>query len=39
MVLLGTYLKDRITFKSKTSIKDVVENEVAITSEDKNSKK
>ncbi|MBZ9622906.1 hypothetical protein G9F71_008570 [Clostridium sp. FP2] len=33
IVFISTYLKDRLTVKSKTSIKDVVNSEIAITTE------
>lgn len=39
MVLIGTYFKDKLTLKGKSSIGNITENEISITAEDKNSKK
>ncbi|WP_368490727.1 hypothetical protein [Clostridium sp. BJN0013] len=39
MVIVGTYLKDRLIIKGKSSIGKLTENEISITAEDKNSKK
>ncbi|MFL0198456.1 hypothetical protein ACJDU8_23255 [Clostridium sp. WILCCON 0269] len=38
MVIVGTYLKDRLIIKGKSSIGKLTENEISITAEDKNSK-
>ncbi|MFC0907078.1 hypothetical protein ACFHWD_20685 [Clostridium sp. MT-14] len=38
MVIVGTYLKDRLVIKGKSSIGKLTENEISITAEDKNSK-
>ncbi|MFD3158840.1 hypothetical protein ACFIJ5_18690 (plasmid) [Haloimpatiens sp. FM7330] len=32
---ISTYKKDKLEFKTKTSIKDIINNEIAITGEDK----
>ncbi|MBV4432810.1 MAG: hypothetical protein LKF87_13760 [Clostridium tyrobutyricum] len=38
MVIVGTYLKDRLVIKGKSSIGKLTKNEISITAEDKNSK-
>ncbi|WP_368488423.1 hypothetical protein [Clostridium sp. BJN0013] len=38
MLIAGTYLKDRLIIKGKSSIGKLTENEISITAEDKNSK-
>ncbi|MFL0196460.1 hypothetical protein ACJDU8_12970 [Clostridium sp. WILCCON 0269] len=38
MVIVGTYLKDRLIIKGKSSIGKLTKNEISITAEDKNSK-
>ncbi|MBV4420297.1 hypothetical protein KM800_13380 [Clostridium tyrobutyricum] len=38
MVIVGTYFKDKLTLKSKSSIGKLSENEISITAEEKNSK-
>jgi hypothetical protein len=38
MVIVGTYLKDKLVIKGKSSIGKLTENEISITAEDKNSK-
>lgn len=38
MVIVGTYLKDRLVIKGKSSIGKLSENEIFITAEDKSSK-
>ncbi|WP_242951329.1 hypothetical protein [Clostridium kluyveri] len=38
MVIIGTYLKDRLEIKGKSSVHKLTENEISITAEDKNSK-
>ena len=38
MVIVGTYLKDRLEIKGKSSVGKLTENEISITDEDKNSK-
>ncbi|MFL0197524.1 hypothetical protein ACJDU8_18430 [Clostridium sp. WILCCON 0269] len=37
-VIVGTYLKDRLIIKGKSSISKLTENEISITAEEKNSK-
>ncbi|WP_368489417.1 hypothetical protein [Clostridium sp. BJN0013] len=38
MVIVGTYLKDRLEIKGKSSVGKMTENEISITAEDKDSK-
>ncbi len=38
MVIVGTYLKDRLKIKGKSSVGKLTENEISITAEEKNSK-
>ena len=38
MVIIGTYLKDRLEIKGKSSVGKLTENEISITAEEKNSK-
>ncbi|WP_058953352.1 hypothetical protein [Clostridium tyrobutyricum] len=38
MVIVETYLKDRLVIKGKSSIGKLTKNEISITAEDKNSK-
>lgn len=38
MVIVGTYLKDKLVIKGKSSIGKLTENEISITAEDKSSK-
>ncbi len=39
MVIVGTYLKDRLEIKGKSSVGNLTESEISMTAEDKNSKK
>ena len=39
MVIVGTYFKDKLEIKGKSSVHKLTENEISITAEDKNSKK
>lgn len=39
MFFFSTYKKEKLEIKNKTNIKDIVDSEVAITAEDKSSKK
>ncbi|WP_154105027.1 hypothetical protein [Clostridium ragsdalei] len=36
MVIIGTYLKDRLKIKNKSSVGKSTENKISITAEDKN---
>ena len=38
MVIVGTYLKDRLEIKGKSSVGNLTESEISMTAEDKNSK-
>ncbi|MEY8001796.1 hypothetical protein AB8U03_16660 [Clostridium sp. Mt-5] len=38
IVIVGTYFKDRLTIKGKSSVGKLTENEISITTEEKNSK-
>ncbi|WP_039658535.1 hypothetical protein [Clostridium tyrobutyricum] len=38
MVIVGTYFKDKLTIKGKSSVGKLSENEISITAEEKNSK-
>jgi hypothetical protein len=38
MVIVGTYFKDRLAIKSRSSFGKLAENEISITAEEKNSK-
>ncbi|AAK79943.1 Conserved hypothetical protein [Clostridium acetobutylicum EA 2018] len=38
MVFIATYMKDKLTLKNRTRIKDVLDSEIEIKSENKNSK-
>ena len=38
MVIIGTYLKDRLEIKGKSSVGNLTESEISITAEEKNSK-
>ncbi|WP_242951336.1 hypothetical protein [Clostridium kluyveri] len=38
MVIVGTYFKDKLEIKGKSSVHKLTENEISITAEDKNSK-
>lgn len=38
MVIVGTYFKDRLSIKSRSSVGKLAENEISITAEEKNSK-
>jgi hypothetical protein len=39
IVCVTTYMKDKINYKIKTNVRDVVKSELAVTAEDKESKK
>lgn len=39
MVIVGTYFKDKLEIKGKSSVHKLTENEISITTEEKNSKK
>jgi hypothetical protein len=39
MVIVGTYFKDKLEIKGKSSVHKLTENEISITAEEKNSKK
>jgi len=38
MVIVGTYFKDKLSIKSRSSVGKLAENEISITAEEKNSK-
>ncbi|MEY8001816.1 hypothetical protein AB8U03_16770 [Clostridium sp. Mt-5] len=38
IVIVGTYFKDRLKIKGKSSVGKLTENEISITTEEKNSK-
>lgn len=38
MVIVGTYFKDRLAIKGRSSVGKLAENEISITAEEKNSK-